>query len=234
MKVKSNVSPLECTHAQELLSSYIDSMTSPDETLRLEAHLAQCTACPDHLQSLISLRNMLARIEPVAAPEDLVLDTRVKLSHARNHNYLDWFDDRLNNVLKPLAMPALIGVSVTMLFFGVLFGNIVSTSTVLAQDFAHLSPATAETESNSHPQWNNSSVVELASNNNRLEEPLMLGLDISEEGRVMDYNILSGRRSPAVDRWIKEVLSLARFTPATAFGKPVVSTIILTSVDVTG
>jgi hypothetical protein len=50
----------------------------------------------------------------------------------------------------------------------------------------------------------------------------------------MDYNILSGRRSPAVDRWIKEVLSLAQFTPATAFGKPVVSTIILTSIDVRG
>jgi putative zinc finger protein len=233
MKVRYNVSPPECTHAQELLSSYIDSMTSSDETLRLEAHLAQCTTCPDHLQSLISLRNMLAQIEPAAPPEDLVLETRVKLSHARNHNYLDWFDDRLQNVLKPLAMPALFGVSLTMLFFGVLFGNIVSTSTVLAQDFAHQLPA-AEAESNSHPQWNNSSVVELASNNNRLEEPLMLGLDISEDGRVMDYNILSGRRSPAVDRWIKEVLSLARFTPATAFGKPVVSTIILTSIDVRG
>jgi hypothetical protein len=209
-------------------------MTSAEETVRLQAHLAQCTSCPDHLQSLISLRNMLARIEPAAPPEDLVLDTRVKLSHARNRNYLDWFDNRLNNVLKPLAMPALFGVSLTMLFFGVLFGNIVSTSTVMAQDFANQSPAATEAESNSHPQWNNSNVVELASNNNRLEEPLTIGLDISEDGRVTDYKIIIGRRSPSVDRWIKEVLSLARFTPATAFGKPVVSTIILTSMDVRG
>src|SRR5262249_44056963 len=154
----------------------------------------------------ISMRNMLARIEPAEPPEDLVLETRVKLSHARNRNYLDWFEDRMNNVLKPLAMPALFGVSLTMLFFGVLFGNIVSTTTVMAQDLAHQAVA-QEAESNSHPQWNNSNVVELASTNNRLEEPLSIGLDISEEGRITDYKILIGRSSPAVDRWIKEVLS---------------------------
>jgi hypothetical protein len=177
---------------------------------------------------------MLARVEPAEAPEDLVLETRVKLSHARSRNCLDWFDTHVNNVLKPLAVPVVFGISLTMLFFGVLFGNIVSAGTVLAQDLQHQPPAAMQAASDSNPQWNNPQVVELASNNKSLEEPLTIGLDISVDGRVMDYKIIMGRRSPAVDHWIKEVLSLAQFTPATAFGKPVASTIILTSIDVRG
>ena|SRR5437867_536250 len=228
----------DCTSAQELLSPYIDSMTSPEEALHLESHLAECVPCQRQLKSFISLRDLLARLEPAEPPEDLVLDTRVKLSHARSRNYLDWFDTQLNNVLKPLAMPALFGVSLTMLFFGVLFGSLVSNSTVvLAQDLhGDAMPAVYEAvgSSDGNPQWNNPDVASLASTKKSLDGELTIAADISAYGRVIDYSIISGRKSPALDRWIKEVLSLAQFTPATAFGKPVNSTIILAFLDVRG
>src|SRR5262245_37391173 len=102
----SSAERFDCANAGELLSSYIDSVTSPEEVVRVESHVAQCTACQGQLQSLISLRQMLASVEPAAPPEDLVLDTRVKLSQVRNRNSWDWLDAQLNNVLKPLAMPA--------------------------------------------------------------------------------------------------------------------------------
>jgi len=227
----------ECASAQELLSAYIDSMTSPEEAVRLEPHLAQCLPCQRQLQSFISLRNLLARLEPAEPPEDMVLDARVKLSHARNRSLLDWFDTQLNNVLKPLAMPALFGVSLTVLFFGVLFGSLVSNTTILARDL-HSKPlpafAPAVVVSDGNPQWNNPNLASLASNSKSLDEPLTIAIDISTYGRAVDYRTGAGRRSPAVDRWIKEFLSLAQFTPATAFGKPVSSTIILTFLDVRG
>jgi hypothetical protein len=230
MKDKS----VDCTCAEELLSAYVDSMTSPEEVVRLEAHLVECAPCKRQLQSLISLRNMLARIEPVAPPEDLVLDTRVKLSQVRNRSYFDWLDAQLNNVLKPLAMPVLFGVSLTMLFFGLLFGNIVSTTTVLARDLhAQPSPSIekALVASDGNPQLNNPGAAEFASNTKPLDELLTLSIDINAEGQAVDYRIVSGKRSEA---WVKEFLSLARFTPATAFGAPVSSTIILAFVDVRG
>src|SRR5262245_65333375 len=134
-------SPLDCTPAQALMSPFIDSMTTPEETDRLQSHVSQCERCRRQLQSLISLRNLLARIEPAKAPEDLVLDTRVKLSRERNRNPYDWLETQINNVLKPLAIPAIFGVSFTLLFFGVLWGSMVSNATVMAQEFQEIGRA---------------------------------------------------------------------------------------------
>jgi len=78
---------LGCDDAQDLMSPFIDSMASPDEVSRLKLHLSACESCQRQLQSFISVRSLLARIDHPVAPEDLVLDTRVKLSQARNKNY---------------------------------------------------------------------------------------------------------------------------------------------------
>ncbi len=64
----------------------------------------------------------------------MVLETRVRLSQARNTNLLVRLENRLNYLLKPMVVPVVLGVSLTMLFFGVLLGSLASTSTVLAQD----------------------------------------------------------------------------------------------------
>jgi hypothetical protein len=233
----SSAERFDCANAEELLSSYIDSMTSAEEAIRVESHLAHCAGCQRQLQSLTSLRQMLARVEPAAPPEDLVLDTRVKLSQIRSRSSWDWLDSQLNNVLKPLAMPALMGVSLTMLFFGVLFGSLVSNSTVLAQNLQpKVSPAIekALVASDGNPQWNNPEVAELDGNSKRFFEPVTFAVDISERGRAINYNIIAGPRSPGVEQRIKEILILSQFTPATSFGTPVVSTIILTLIDVRG
>jgi len=55
---------------------------------------------------------------------------------------------------------------------------------------------------------------------------------VGHEGRVLDYQVLSGPQNPEVIGWIRQVLSLAQFTPATAFGKPIESRIILSFVAV--
>src|SRR5262249_45472841 len=67
-----------------------------------------------------------------------------------------------------------------------------------------------------------------------LKDPFMVQVDVSTYGRVIDYDIISGPKSPAVERWLKQILSFAEFTPATSFGKPVTSRIILSVVAVRG
>jgi hypothetical protein len=229
----------DCSSIQELMSPFIDSMVTAEETDRLETHLLKCEPCQRQLQSFISIRNLVARIEPIAPPEDLVLETRVKLSHERNRNYFDRLETHLNNVLKPLAIPALLGVSLTTLFFGVLFGTIASNTAVLAQDLddggALTGSAGGVLGAVMEPvRTTNPTMMRFVERNARdlKQQPLMIETEVGSDGRVLDYRIIAGPESPEVHRWVKDLLSLAQFTPARAFGKPVTSTIILSFVDV--
>lgn len=223
---KANV----CDSIQELMSPFIDSMVTPEETERLKGHLIHCEPCQRQLQSFISIRNLIARIEPAVPPEDMVLETRVKLSHERNRNYFDRLENHLSNVLRPLAIPALLGVSLTTLFFGVLFGGLVSNTTVMAQDLV----GDGQDSALYLPvRTTNPTMIRFKESENRgLSEPLMIETEVGDDGRVIDYRVISGAISPATERWLKDLLTLAEFSPAMAFGKPVTSTIILSFVAV--
>src|SRR5919197_2938127 len=114
------MSTVECTSIQKLMSPFIDSMATAREGQLVESHVAVCPPCQRQLQSYISMRSLVARIEVPPLPEDMVLETRVRLSQARNDNYLVRFENRLNYVLKPMVVPVLLGISMTMLLFGIL------------------------------------------------------------------------------------------------------------------
>jgi hypothetical protein len=219
---------LDCSAAHELMSPFVDSMVSPAESEALQLHLSACEPCRRQLQAFISLKNLLARMEPVRPPVDFELDTRVRLSQARNSNILEALETRLGNLLKPVAIPAIMGVSLTMLFFGLLLGTLVSNTTVLAQEqleapiFKLYKPV----------RTTSPTMVRFASEAQNLNEPLTIETRISDRGLVIDFEIISGPQDPQVARRISELLYFAQFTPATAFGKPVESRIILSFVDV--
>jgi hypothetical protein len=211
------------------MSPFIDSMVTADEADRLESHVAACQPCQRQLQSYISMRSLVARIDVPPMPEDMVLETRVRLSHARNNNFLVRFENRLNNFLRPMIVPALLGAALTMLLFGFLLGSLTSQSTVLAQDHFEEQPVYRLFQP---VRTENANWIRFASNDKNLEEPLTIETYVGHEGRVLDYQVLSGPQNPEVNGWIRQVLSLAQFTPATAFGKPIESRIILSFVAV--
>jgi hypothetical protein len=223
------MSTSECGSVQKLMSPFIDSMVTAQEAARLEGHVAACEPCHRQLQSYISMRSLVARIETPAMPEDLVLETRVRLSHARNKNFLIRLENRLNYVLKPLIVPVLLGVSLTMLMSGILLGSLASTSTVLVQGRLAEQPLFAlyKPVRTSDPNW-----IQFAKTKQAPEEPLTVETHVGDEGRVIDYQVISGPQSPEVTGWLRQMLSLAQFTPATSFGKPVESRIILSFVAV--
>jgi len=211
------------------MSPFIDSMVTAAEAERLESHVAACQPCQRQLQSYISMRSLVARIDVPPMPEDMVLETRVRLSHARNNNFLVRFENRLNNFLRPMIVPALLGAALTMLLFGFLLGSLTSQSTVLAQDHFEEQPVYRLFQP---VRTENANWIRFASNDKNLEEPLTIETYVGHEGRVLDYQVLSGPQNPEVTGWIRQVLSLAQFTPATAFGKPIESRIILSFVAV--
>ena len=210
------------------MSPFIDSMASAHEAERVESHVSICDPCRRQLQSYISIRNLVARIAAPEAPEDMVLETRVRLSQARNDNFLIRFENRLNNALKPLVVPVVLGTCMTMLLFGVLLGSLATESTVLAQDRFQEPPVyrlfqPVRTE---NPNW-----IRFAANDKQ-DFDLTIETHVGQEGRVLDYQVISGPQNAEVNGWIRQVLSLAEFTPATAFGKPVDSKIILSFIAV--
>jgi hypothetical protein len=213
------------------MSPFIDSMVTDDEAQRVQNHVTACPPCQRQLQSYISMRSLVARVESPAVPEDMVLETRVKLSHARNDNFLVRFENRLHIILKPLVVPVVLGTCCTMLLFGVLLGSLASQSTVLAESRFEEPPVyrlfqPVRTE---NPNW-----IQFVRSraNDKQNYDLTIETHVGDEGRVIDYQVLSGPQDPEVNSWIRQVLSLAQFTPATAFGKPVESRMILSFIAV--
>lgn len=221
MKVASNI---KCSKAQKLMSPYIDSMAEPDESELLELHLETCEPCQRQLQSYISLRSMMASVEPVRPPEDLVLDTRVRLSHARSGHWSDRIEAMLINVLKPVAIPAMSGIALTVLSFSVLFGHLAlnfqaldSPLIVLDQPVRTTNPSQLSALVNSGSDW---------------AEPVSVQVSVGVEGRVYGIEYIGGAHSPAVKRIISNLLYMQQFAPEIRMGKPVNSTTILSFVNV--
>jgi hypothetical protein len=223
---------LACEAAHELMSPFIDSMATADEIEKLQKHLATCEPCQRQLQSFISIRSLLARSERPDLPVDLVLGTRVKLSQERHSNYAERLENRISDILKPIAIPAIAGVSLTMLFFGVLLGAMISNTTVMAHD--RVSTSTLHDPGLYKPvRTTNLTMIRFAGSDDlKFDEPLMIETHVDDTGRVLEYRIISGQETPEVQRFVREQLSLAMFTPATAFGRPVDSKIILSFVAV--
>jgi hypothetical protein len=111
----------------------------------------------------------------------------------------------------------------------VLLGSLASSSTVLAQDRLTEEPVFAlyKPVHTTDPNW-----IHFANEKHHWDEPLTIETQIGDEGRVIDYQVLSGPENPEVTSWIRQVVSLMKFTPATAFGKPVESKVILSFVAV--
>ena len=229
MRVQSNVS---CEAALELMSPFIDSMVGVEESESLRSHLAECSSCRRQLQSFISLRNLFAGVEPVPVPEDLQLETRVKLSHERLHSVRDWWRARFDNILKPLAMPAVMGIVLTLVGFGVLFGGLNSPRAVIMEDGQGVFVA---------PIYQPPSTPELtlrrlgaASVSPAMVDALSIQGELNNRGQIDDFKVIAGARSAGVDQWLQELVLLSQFKPATHWGLPVRSRIILSFVTVRG
>jgi len=230
---------ISCDAAVELMSPFIDSMVSTGEAESLGLHVSGCEACGRQLQSYISLRNIIAGVDAALVPADHQLDTRVKLSHERTRNNDRWLA-RIDNILKPLAVPAVMGVALTIMGFAVLLGALVSPRMVLAKSDSRIisaKPAINEPQVATYepPRTTNPTLKRFgATMSPDLDQALSVQTELSDKGRIYDYTIIGGTRSPGVDHWLQEQLLLAQFRPATSWGIPVPSRMILSFVNVRG
>jgi len=224
---------MSCDGAMNLMSPFIDSAVSAEEASDLRFHLSGCAPCHRQMQSLVSMRNLLAGAEPMPVPEDLQLETRVRLSNARARRGADRWRARLDNILKPAAVPAVTGVTVTLLCFAILLGGLLSKRTVMmADEHPDGGPSLGVYEP---PSTTTPTLKRFGADlSPDLDQALSVQTEVNDKGRVYDYTIIGGTRSADIDKWLQEQLLLAQFHPATNWGIPVPSRMILAFVNVRG
>lgn len=226
MKVSTSIS---CDAALELMSPFIDSMVAADEAEYLRSHVEECASCRRQLQSFVSLRTLMAGSEPVGVPEDLHLETRVLLSHERSRNSRERWQTRLDNVLRPFAVPAAAGVALTVLCFGILLGSLTPSRQAQAEDLRDVATVYQQ------PQATDSVLRRLgAIQSPDLDQAFSIQGEVNNDGRIDSVLVLAGNRSPSVDQWLQELVLLSKFKPATLWGLPVRSRVILSFVTVRG
>jgi len=128
------------------------------------------------------------------------------------------------NVLKPMVVPAVSGIALTVLSFSVLFGNIAMNLQVQDPSLIAMEEPVRITEQTMLSAPGNSGSDWL--------EPLSVNAKVDDGGRVYDYRIIGGSQTPAVKQWVRNLLYTAQFAPATRLGKPINSSTILTFVNV--
>jgi len=217
---------MRCTDYRADLSAYADAALDARRAGRVRAHLGECRACADELKQLAGMRTLLRAHARVPAPPDLALALRVRLSRERHHRWLGSLVVRLENLLEPVAVPAVAGLFAAVLLFGVLVQTIAIPAPGLAQ--TDDVPLTLTTK----PRLRDLGSMHFANGDQRW----LVEVRVDHEGRVADYKVLDGSSDPADMDKLRRMLLFTRFDPATAFGVPRQATTIisLSSISVKG
>jgi hypothetical protein len=113
---------MTCAHLEIALCDYLDGTLSPAEKAEVERHLSECAACAEMARDASSAMAFIERVADVEPPPQLV--TRMfaipGMREARvsvRHGIQGWF----RNLVQPMLQPRMVmGLSLTILFFGMM------------------------------------------------------------------------------------------------------------------
>src|SRR5499433_2646229 len=124
---------MKCTTVRSKLAGYLDDAlvgsSRVEERVRVTEHLEACAPCRAELQRFRKLAVMLSRVQKAAPPADLAVRIKVAVAQsepaptmARRYRRLrDRAELLLDNVFRPLTVPATGGFLSAMLVFVLVF-----------------------------------------------------------------------------------------------------------------
>jgi len=214
---------MDCTLVQGRLSDLADGYVIDSERRDLELHLASCKSCLRRFDDYRALRRTLRSLPEPQMPASLVYTLRSKASHAATRQRLyagfggwlrekaDNFALRTNNLMRPLAVPAVGGLFSAVLLFVAVMTNFQGIIIAQANDV----PTALATEA---------SVITTPPLSFEPQD-IVLDVLVDETGRVIDYSFPEGYgslKTAQMRRRLEHSLLFTQFKPATAFGQPVV------------
>jgi hypothetical protein len=224
---------MKCSTVRSKLAGYLDDVVETpsrsSERGEMRQHLDACAVCREELQRYRKLAVMLSRAPRVLPPSDLAV--RIKVAAAQVQHTLDprtrWqrFSDRaeilLDNVFRPITLPATGGLVSAMLVFVLVLQVMAPGITVQAVPndvpLNLMQPAELLTLSDSPGNWApEEHDTELA-----LPHGLLLDVTVDANGQMVDYQILSGPHTPEMQHQLDQMLLFSRFQPMRSFGRKI-------------
>jgi Putative zinc-finger len=212
---------VKCSVAKGLLSSYLDGEVTRSQLAQVTGHLQSCGPCAAIYSSMQRTQALVGGVGRKAAPPDLALRLRVAVSQeiatAQRPRWEAW-RVRWDNAFNAVMVPATAGLVTTLIIFGLLISMIYPGQAGAANDVPTMLYTPAEL------QFTPFELSMGASN----AESIVVEAYVGPDGRVLDYRILSAPDdAQAILPELKNTLIFTTFHPATAFGQPTASRVVL-------
>lgn len=222
---------MSCPKVRKSLSAFMDVGLSEDERESVSRHLASCRECCRKSQELLGLRTEVRELPMVAPPWALTTRLRVLASHERSRRLsrlsfsaavrssYELVKLRIDNMMRPLAVPFAGG----LLSAVCLFGMLVPTLTVphnIANDpptrlYTDPAPASEQT-------WRSLqlSAAQAMAPLDLADDEITVELQIDARGRVVGYSVPDSKVCRALLTNIGSLMLFSNFYPATLFFHP--------------
>ena len=221
---------MKCQKVQSKLAGYLDYTVNGaarvEERVQIREHLEACADCRRELESFRKLATLLSRVPRTLPPNDLAV--RIKVAAAQLEPTQTWrgrwqkMRDRaeilLDNVARPLTLPATGGVLSAIVVFAVVFQMIAPGLTVRAvendTEINLMRPAELLTLANYPEAW----APEAA--NVAMPHGLLVDVSVNSRGQFEGYQILSGPVTAETLHQLDQILMFSSFRPMLSFGRP--------------
>jgi hypothetical protein len=214
---------ISCGFVAEHVTEYIDEMLEASESLAVGRHAAECAVCRARIQEHRRAAASLKALGRVWAPAKVSTQLRVNASRERSRQlrwssapaFFRWMREeaslRLDNVMKPFAIPVAGGLTAASLVFSM----IVSSYPVGGR--------TLDGVGDVPMSINTAAVFKGIVPFDFTRRDVIVDLVIDPQGRILDYRIVGGDAAgdPEVRRSLENILLFTEFQPATSFGQRV-------------
>ena len=215
----------ECGKVRSSFSAYLDGAVDGRQMLSIAKHLKECEECSEEFAALRAMQGSLASLGPARAPVDLGTRLRVAISHeiaASKRSWRDVIALKWENTIRPWAVQISAGAACSVALVGtimVMLGLFAAPQAVMAND----EPLGAMTSP--HYLY---SAVEPRPIVSPHDGAIIVEAFVNDQGRVYDYNIVSGPEDASVRSQVVDQLMLSVFEPARVFGAPIRSRVVMT------
>jgi hypothetical protein len=223
---------MKCSTVRANLAGYMDDAVTgaaqARQRVQVREHLNSCAGCREELEQFRKLSALLSRVPRSLPPIDLATRIRVAAAQSpdRENAPSTWrrMRDRaeilLDNVFRPITLPATGGFVSAILVFVVVLQLIVPGITVRAVQndvpLNILRPAELITLSDYPQAW----APEGHDSELALPHGLLLDVTVDAHGGMVGYQILSGPHSVDLRHQLDQMLLFSRFRPMLSFGRP--------------
>ena len=223
---------MKCNTVRTKLASYLDDAVTGaapvEQRAHIREHLEACGYCREELQRYRKLSMLLSRVPRNLPPADLAVRIRVAAAQSvptqdfpsRLRKMRDRAELLLDNVFRPLTLPATGGFFSAIVVFVLVLQLIVPGITVRAVPndvpLNILRPAELITLSDYPSSWApEQHDVELS-----LPHGLLIDVTVDQHGQMVAYQIISGPKSVDLRHQLDQMLLFSRFRPMMSFGRP--------------